>query len=396
MISVWLSLNLSSLYILLILFPISMIYGNSCANQTIPKPTFLSINCLQYNITGYECANYIGIYLFNYAGLSQSPTTKYEVPTQGYSPVVNPQDTIFFPVEYFKLNQQETASVGLEANTTATTLQMWTFLQIDKLFYLNDVSSTMKTSVVLTLAWVDLRLRWNASLTPLAYDYFNDEYNTRTGVLLDEINVQISTEYIWTPAFTLLNSASDDAVIINSMAGNDRAIIYPSGLVKWRLKGNVETYCTLDLKWFPFDTQTCSLQFSSRARYLLNGLNFTYTSNNQFLRFNTKNILASEFSGSPAWTLKNAYVSRKEVILFGEVFQNTQSVLVYTLKLQRNSKFYFTTAIIPQVLVTSLAIASLWVGDYGARLGLTITALLTTIASLVSSFFFWCAEKIRD
>ena len=60
------------------------------------------------------------------------------------------------------------------------------------------------------------RLTWNASLTPLV----EGDYDIGTLDYLDTHNVQVSTLPVWYPALTLLNSASDDANIVNKIKKN--------------------------------------------------------------------------------------------------------------------------------------------------------------------------------
>jgi hypothetical protein len=55
-----------------------------------------------------------------------------------------------------------------------------------------------------------------------------------------------------------------------------------------------------------------------------------------------------------------------------------------TIQLQRYSFYYITTAIIPNILITVLAVLALWIGDYPNRLALEVTLLLTVVALLWS------------
>ena len=57
---------------------------NLCSNGNLAK-VLIPLNCVQYNLTGNDCANYINIYLYNYAGLAQTQSLIWNIPTQGYS-----------------------------------------------------------------------------------------------------------------------------------------------------------------------------------------------------------------------------------------------------------------------------------------------------------------------
>jgi len=41
------------------------------------------------------------------------------------------------------------------------------------------------------------------------------------------------------------------------------AIVQSDGSVMWLFPALIKTYCTLNVKYFPFDTQTCDIQFIS-------------------------------------------------------------------------------------------------------------------------------------
>ena len=359
--------------------------NKNCPNATINKPKMLPLNCIQHNLTGNECANYINIYLFNYAGLAQTQSTMFsDIPTQGYSPALPPQDTVFFPIPYFNVKNQKFV------NSTSTSLQVTLGLQFIKMFGVDDITSTMKATVIFTLAWYDNRLRWNSSLTPFNYEYCTSvAQEEEASVYFVSNSVETLSEYVWAPDLTLLNTATDNSDLLANMAGYKRLQLYPSGLIKWRLTGSVEGFCQLQLRWFPFDTQVCYLYFSSRTNYIINGLNFSIPTAASLSLNNSlfPSLFSKEFEDSISWTTESITVTSGESILFGSTFQNTQSIIRYTVTLTRHSKNYIVTAIVPNILITSLSVASLWITDHPTRLAVTVTALLTIVALLVCRLF---------
>ena len=370
-------------YVLVIFSKLWVNFSNASSCQPRPLTTsseLLPIDCMKYNFTGSACYNYVAQYLAEYTASNVPTASVYEFPDIQYSSYVQPQDTIFCPMQYFKLNEKSINQKYLNANTTCTTLQVHLLVQILKVDKIDEVPSTLSASIMITLGWQDPRLTWNQSLTPLVDDYCTDT----CAAFLDENNVQVSSVPVWYPALTLLNSASDDANVVNKMIGFDRLLIYPSGLVRWRLAGNVITYCNLNLRWYPFDTQKCTMEFTSRANYIINGVNFTIglrPTLNQPIP--VKDIFSASFQDSSSWTTVDATVERIESVVTGSAFQGTQSIIVYTLSLKRNYKNIVVTSIIPNVLVAILSIASLWLEDFATRLGLNITALLAIMAILV-------------
>ena len=378
-------MGLSLIIINFILFNLGVNFSNSssCHPRPIPNlPKQLPINCIKFNFTGTACNNYVAQYLAEYSNAIQPSSSVFEFPDTQYSNFLQPQDTLFCPLQYFDFGEKSVDPNYLNPHSTSTTLQVHLLVQLIKIFGIDEVPSTFKASIMITLGWLDPRLTWNASLTPLVESHFDSNALN----YLDANNVQVSTVPMWYPALTLLNSASDDANIASKMIGFDRLLVHPNGLVRWRLAGNVVTYCDLDLRWYPFDTQKCTMEFTSRANYIINGVNFTIGLRPTLDQpIPVMDVFSKSFQDSLSWTTVGSSIERVEKIVTGNSFPATQSIIVYTLTLQRNYKKIITTTIIPNVLVTFLAIASLWIEDFASRLGLNITALLTIVAILVSN-----------
>ena len=361
-----------------------------------PKPLStkalpLQINCINFNFVGPTCQNYVGGYLTLYTSSndlqmnSQPNTTLYSFPLAPYSTYINPQDTTFCPMEYFNLKQNEFDPKYLNSETTTTTLQISVQMQIVKIFGIDEVPSTLSAAVSITLEWTDSRLAWNESLAPFSY---NPEHCTGINMQYFNANtVKLASAFLWYPDLVLVNSASDAANFVQNMVGYDRMIVAPNGRVTWKLFGNVLTYCKLKLTWYPFDIQTCSFQLSSRGSNIVNGVNFT-TGKRPTLSnphpIDDPVLSPEDFHESLSWTTQEATVTRVEKMVTGNSFTSTQSIIVYSITLQRNIKNIVTTTIIPLVLITVLSITSLWLEDIGTRLGLLVTALLTMVAILVS------------
>lgn len=63
---------------------------------------------------------------------------------------------------------------------------------------------------------------------------------------------------MWQPDVVLYNSASDI-----EHYGNTQVLAYPSGTVLWVPPSQFETLCELDLTYWPYDQQRCSLMMGS-------------------------------------------------------------------------------------------------------------------------------------
>nr|CAD7262373.1 unnamed protein product [Timema shepardi] len=108
-------------------------------------------------------------------------------------------------------------------NTTTTVTMHMTFRHID-------------------LSWTDEKLKWNAS------DYG------------DLSVLHIADHEIWQPDIVLYNSATGSTI---DHYGNTHCIAYPNGNVLWVPPTQFLVFCELDLRLWPFDTQTCYMRLGS-------------------------------------------------------------------------------------------------------------------------------------
>lgn len=98
------------------------------------------------------------------------------------------------------------------------------------------------------MLWFDPDLMWN----PREYGIFA---------------TSVSTDEIWTPDVYLINSASEEVAY---SAKQSSAFVF-GGQVLANFGSEFQTSCNMDLLYFPHDTQTCSMRFST-LHYLRNQL----------------------------------------------------------------------------------------------------------------------------
>ncbi|PNJ12966.1 CHRNB1 isoform 2 [Pongo abelii] len=99
----------------------------------------------------------------------------------------------------------------------------------------------MSTKVYLDLEWTDYRLSWD----PAEHD----------GIDL----LRITAESVWLPDVVLLNNNDgnfDVALDINVVVSSD-------GSVRWQPPGIYRSSCSIQVTYFPFDWQNCTMVFSS-------------------------------------------------------------------------------------------------------------------------------------
>ena len=59
---------------------------------------------------------------------------------------------------------------------------------------------------------------------------------------------------------TVYNSANGDNI---DYYGNTHCLAYSPGMVLWVPPSKFDTFCKLNLKYWPFDAQTCSIVYGS-------------------------------------------------------------------------------------------------------------------------------------
>lgn len=124
-------------------------------------------------------------------------------------------------------------------NTDKITVKMG--LKLSQLVDLDLKNQILTTNLWVETEWHDDKLQWDP-----------DEYG---GV--EEIYVP--SEIIWLPDIILYNNA-DGNYHITTMT---KATLYHDGLVKWEPPAIFKSSCDIDVRYFPFDEQTCWLKFGS-------------------------------------------------------------------------------------------------------------------------------------
>lgn len=129
--------------------------------------------------------------------------------------------------------------------------------------------------------------------------------------------------------------------------------------------------CLLNLRFFPFDIQVCSMTFSSWT-YDQKGIDYFQYSN----EIGTSNFLENE-----AWYVLKTSIKRQEVKY--SCCPNAYTLLKLTLYLRRKPLFYIINLIIPTSIITLIAIVGFFTtssasGMREEKVSLGITTLLVS------------------
>ncbi|XP_058150571.1 neuronal acetylcholine receptor subunit alpha-5 isoform X2 [Dasypus novemcinctus] len=113
-------------------------------------------------------------------------------------------------------------------------------LAISQLVDVDEKNQLMTTNVWLKQEWIDVKLRWNP-----------DDYG---GIKV----IRVPSDSLWSPDIVLFDNADG-----RFEGGRTKMIVRYNGTVTWTPPANYKSSCTIDVTFFPFDLQNCSMKFGS-------------------------------------------------------------------------------------------------------------------------------------
>ncbi|VDM62699.1 unnamed protein product [Angiostrongylus costaricensis] len=192
--------------------------------------------------------------------------------------------------------------------------------------------------------WHDFQMRWN----PVNYGEIKE--------------IRVSPDKVWLPDIVLFNNA-DGNYEVSFMCN---VVINYHGDMLWVPPALYKSSCIIDVEFFPFDEQVCTLMFGS----------WTYNENEIKLEFEQAEwVDLSEYAPSSIWDVIDAPAS----------LVNKRSRIEFQVRIRRKTLFYTVVLIIPTVMMAFLSMAVFFLPtDSGKYLLLTfvlnvITILVTVI-----------------
>ncbi|PIO52335.1 Cation transporter family protein [Teladorsagia circumcincta] len=215
-----------------------------------------------------------------------------------------------------------------------------------QLFLLIDVAEkdqVMHTNVWLTLKWHDFQMRWN----PVNYGEIKE--------------MRISPDKVWLPDIVLFNNA-DGNYEVSFMCN---VVINYHGDMLWVPPAIYKSSCIIDVEFFPFDEQVCTLVFGS----------WTYNENEIKLEFEQAELAdLSEYEPSSIWDVIDAPAQ----------LVNRRSRIEFQVRIRRKTLFYTIILIIPTLIMGTLNMAVFFLPtDSGEKMTLTISVMLSIVVFLL-------------
>ncbi|VDO92101.1 unnamed protein product [Soboliphyme baturini] len=187
-------------------------------------------------------------------------------------------------------------------------------IDLQQIIDVDEKNQLIQTNVWLQFEWHDKFLQWQP-----------EEYGN-----LDKVRLPITR--IWRPDVLLYNSA--DQAFDSTYHTN--AIVNFEGRVTWLPPGIIKSSCKIDITWFPFDDQKCSLKFGS----------WTYSGYHI-------NLVAGEVK-------KGTYVENGEWILMGYLYDSKiyepYIDVTFTFRIRRRTLYYGFNLIIPCILISMMTL----------------------------------------
>lgn len=243
-------------------------------------------------------------------------------------------------------------------------------LRLSQLIDVDEKNQIMTTNVWLTQEWRDYKLRWNKA-----------EYGN-----VDRLYVP-STD-IWLPDVVLYNNA-DGNYEVTLMT---KATLFHDGRVKWEPPAIYKSSCLIEVKFFPFDKQNCTLKFGS----------WTYDGNQVDLQHIWTDLIPGKgqldelhygidtkhFYNSTEWDL--LAVSAKKHEKYYTCCSEPYPDITFYITIRRKTLFHTVNLIIPCVAISFLTVLVFYLpSDSGEKIALCISILLS-----LTVFFLLLSETI--
>ena len=200
------------------------------------------------------------------------------------------------------------------------------YLQLKQIISLVEKTQILTTTVFVVQAWYDERLTWNSS----------------NGITY----LQLPLKSIWLPDTNIINSANSDGYIpINADFGY-ASVLYSGDVYFMSPMIALSTRCVLDVSTFPFDTQTCPIKLTS---WSFKDSEIFYFPENSFI------YLGDDYLNNTIWSLIQTDVQSVDFIGVDAQFwiddDTNNTLLEFTLTIQRNGLFYMMNSVFPCFLL---------------------------------------------
>ncbi|NXK37970.1 ACHA6 protein, partial [Piprites chloris] len=198
--------------------------------------------------------------------------------------------------------------------------------------------------------WNDYKLRWD----PRQYD----------GIEF----VRVPADKIWKPDIVLYNNAVGDFQV----EGKTKALLRYDGMITWTPPAIFKSSCPMDITFFPFDHQNCSLKFGS----------WTYDKAKIDLLIIGSKVDMNDFWENSEWEIVDASGYKHDIKY--NCCEEIYTDITYSFYIRRLPMFYTINLIIPCLFISFLTVLVFYLpSDCGEKVTLCISVLLSLTVFLL-------------
>ncbi|MGH0127272.1 UNVERIFIED_CONTAM: hypothetical protein FKN15_008937 [Acipenser sinensis] len=235
--------------------------------------------------------------------------------------------------------------IDVDEKNQMMTTNVWVKQAGFQCFYLS-----LQTLTAELMEWHDYKLQWN----PLEYE--------------NVTSIRIPSELIWRPDIVLYNNADGDFAVTHLT----KAHLFHDGRIKWMPPAIYKSSCSIDVTFFPFDQQNCTMKFGS----------WTYDKAKIDLISMANNVDQLDFWESGEWVIINAVgtYNIKKYECCVEIYPD----ITYSFIIRRLPLFYTINLIIPCLLISCLTVLVFYLpSECGEKITLCISVLLSLTVFLL-------------
>ncbi|XP_029136957.1 neuronal acetylcholine receptor subunit alpha-3 isoform X2 [Labrus bergylta] len=212
------------------------------------------------------------------------------------------------------------------------------------------VQFEVSMSQLVKVIWNDYKLRWNPK------DYAGVEF------------IRVPSNRIWKPDIVLYNNAVGDFQVDDKT----KALLRYNGDVTWIPPAIFKSSCKIDVTYFPFDYQNCTMKFGS----------WTYDKAKIDLVLIGSTINLKDFWESGEWNIIDAPGYKHDIKY--NCCEEIYTDITYSLYIRRLPLFYTINMIIPCLLISFLTVLVFYLpSDCGEKVTLCISVLLSLTVFLL-------------
>ncbi|KAE8297323.1 Neuronal acetylcholine receptor subunit alpha-5 Precursor [Larimichthys crocea] len=211
--------------------------------------------------------------------------------------------------------------------------------------YLNQtirVKFGLAISQLVDVEWIDMKLRWNP-----------DDY---LGITI----IRVPSDRIWLPDVVLYDNS--DGRFEGTVT---KAVVKYDGTISWTPPANYKSACTIDVTFFPFDLQNCSMKFGS----------WTYDGSQVDIILEDFHVDKRDYFDNGEWEIVKATGSRG----LRTDSSSTYPTITYFFIIRRLPLFYTLFLIIPCIGLSFLTILVFYLPSNGGEKISLCTSVLVSL-----------------